>query len=232
MNAPHIAQTGVMSLVLQSGMMAKMVLLLLLAASIYSWAVIWVKNRTLSKARKENSKFLEIFWNSRSIEDIFVKAEKFVASPVANVFKSGFKELKKVSGPEYKSLEDQGIENVTRALVRASTFEVAALEKQVSWLATIASAAPFVGLFGTVWGIMNSFQNIGATGTANLAIVAPGISEALITTATGIAAAVPAVIAYNFFVGQIKRQAVDMDVFSQDFLNIIQRGVAGIRKGT
>ncbi|MGZ3688950.1 MAG: MotA/TolQ/ExbB proton channel family protein, partial [Bdellovibrionota bacterium] len=102
---------------------------------------------------------------------------------------------------------------------------IASLERNVGWLATTASAAPFVGLFGTVWGIMNSFQNIGATGAASLAVVAPGISEALITTATGIGAAIPAVVAYNFFAGQIKRIAVDMDTFSHDFINIVQRSV-------
>ena len=149
-------------------------------------------------------------------------------SPVAAVFKSGVKELKKVAPGEGAD----GIDNVHRALVRASNSEIAGFERHVGWLATTASAAPFVGLFGTVWGIMNSFQNIGATGAANLAVVAPGISEALITTATGIGAAIPAVIAYNHFAGQIKRLSVDMECFTQDFLNIIQRSIIGTRKGS
>ena len=139
------------------------------------------------------------------------------------------KELKRLSNTELEAIRHEGVENVHRALLRASNTEIAALERQVGWLATTASAAPFIGLFGTVWGIMNSFQNIGATGAANLAVVAPGISEALITTATGIGAAIPAVIAYNHFAGQIKRLATDMDCFAHDFLNIVQRSVSARR---
>jgi biopolymer transport protein TolQ len=123
-------------------------------------------------------------------------------------------------------------ELVTRALRQALNRATADLERGQVFLASIGSVAPFVGLFGTVWGIMNSFQSIGASGAANLAVVAPGISEALVTTATGIAAAIPAVVAYNYFSGQIKRVAVDMDCFSQDFMNIVQRSLlGGSRKG-
>ena len=148
---------------------------------------------------------------------------------MATVFKSGVKELKKVNSGEGETDNSGKVDNIYRALLRSSTSEVAALESHLGWLATTASAAPFVGLFGTVWGIMNSFQSIGASGAANLATVGPGISEALITTATGIAAAIPAVVAYNHFAGQIKRLAVDMECFSQDFINIIQRSM-GRRK--
>ena len=153
------------------------------------------------------------------------RATSFQARPVATVFKSGLKELRKVA-PTEAALHNLGnVDNVHRALIRSSSSEVALLEKHVGWLATTASAAPFVGLFGTVWGIMNAFQSIGAYGAANLAVVAPGISEALITTATGIGAAIPAVVAYNHFAGQIRRLAVEMDGFSQDFINIVQRNV-------
>src|SRR5262249_47311160 len=143
--------------------------------------------------------FLNVFWHGKNIEEIFAKSEKFPASPVATVFKAGVKELKKVNSSDSDADSAGKIDNIHRALLRSSTAEVAALETSLGWLATTASAAPFIGLFGTVWGIMNSFQSIGATGAANLATVGPGISEALITTATGIAAAIPAVVAYNHF---------------------------------
>lgn len=222
-------QHGVLDLVAQAGPVGKAVLVLLLFASVVSWALIFMKWRSIKVANAENGEFLDVFWHSKNIEEIYDRSDRYVRSPVASVFKSGFKELKKLTGSETRG--SFAVENITRALMRASNSEVAVLEKHVSWLATIASAAPFVGLFGTVWGIMDSFQKIGATGAANLAVVAPGISEALIATAAGIGAAIPAVVAYNYFAGQIKRQAVDMDNFSQDFLNIVQRSVLGGRSG-
>jgi biopolymer transport protein TolQ len=223
-----LASGGVLDLIADSGPVAKFVLLILLSASIFCWAIILLKWRALSRAQNQNQKFLNVFWHSKSIDEIFAKSEKFPASPVASVFKHGVKELKK-SGPGTENEGDPAgrIENIQRALLRSSSSEVAALETHLGWLATTASAAPFIGLFGTVWGIMNSFQSIGATGAANLATVGPGISEALITTATGIAAAIPAVVAYNHFAGLIKRQAVDMDCFAHDFVNIIQRSLSG-----
>ena len=223
--AQPVLQLGILDLVLTSGPMAKLVLLSLVGASIASWGVIVSKWKTLKLATEENERFLDLFWSGRNIEEIFVKTEEIEDSPVAMIFKSGVKELKKFPYSDTQPLDELAIDNIARSLARASNAEVARLEKQVSLLATTASAAPFVGLFGTVWGIMNSFQSIGASGGANLAVVAPGISEALITTAAGIAAAVPAVIAYNHFANAIKRAAVDMDAFSQDFLNILQRNV-------
>ena len=232
MQSTHLAQTGIFNLVADAGPMAKLVLLLLLGASVMCWTVIFTKWRSLSRAINENAAFLNAFWNGKNLDEILIRSEKFPSSPVASVFKSGVKELKKLSTDELSSAGTEKVDNVQRALIRASNTEIAALEKHVGWLATTASAAPFVGLFGTVWGIMNSFQSIGASGAANLAVVAPGISEALITTATGIGAAIPAVIAYNHFAGQIKRVSVDMECFSQDFMNIIQRSVlTGGRKG-
>jgi biopolymer transport protein TolQ len=209
-----------MDLISQSGPMAKLVLLVLLVASILSWAIIFSKVRLLNRCTWENSEFLNLFWNSRNVDDVLARTERFERSPVAKVFRNGVRELKKLSEREQ---DPRTIDNISRSLYRASSAEVAKLEKNVSWLATVASATPFIGLFGTVWGIMNSFQSIGASGAANLAVVAPGISEALITTAMGIGAAVPAVIGYNHILTLIKRAAIDMDGFTQDFLNIIQR---------
>ncbi len=223
-SAPHVTP-DVLDLIAQAGLVAKIVLCLLLAASVYCWGIIFSKGLSLKRVRKQNHEFLHVFWHSKTIDEIMEKTEGFSASPVAMVFRSGVKELKKLSSDELQGAGVEKVDNIQRALFRASTSEISALERNVSWLATTASAAPFVGLFGTVWGIMNSFQSIGASGAANLAVVAPGISEALITTAMGIAAAIPAVIAYNHFAGAIRRVSVDMESFSQDFMNIIQRSV-------
>ena len=238
MTSPTLAPTGFLSLISDAGPMAKLILLLLCGASVFCWAIIFSKWRSLKRATEENAKFLTAFWNGKTIDEVFAKTDKYPSSPVAAVFKSGVKEFKKFA-PEHNPDETNEsslgkVENIQRALARASNSEIASLEKNVGWLATTASASPFVGLFGTVWGIMTSFQSIGASGSANLAVVAPGISEALITTATGIAAAIPAVIAYNHFAGQIKRLTVDMDCFSQDFMNIIQRSLlaGSSKKGT
>ncbi|HAR42016.1 MAG TPA: Tol-Pal system subunit TolQ, partial [Bdellovibrionales bacterium] len=174
-----------------------------------------------------------------NLDEIIAKVDQFSASPIAVIFQAGMKEMKRFPGldGEINGGADRSsdrIENIYRAMIRTSQSEVAVFERHIGWLATTASAAPFVGLFGTVWGIMNSFQNIGATGAANLAVVAPGISEALITTATGIGAAIPAVIAYNHFAGQIKRISIEMEGFSHDFLNIVQRSFSNAagRKGS
>lgn len=232
MPATHITQTGVLDLIFQAGPVAKFILLLLFIASINCWAIIFSKWKKLRVAQHQNDKFMDIFWNGKSLDEIVAKSERYAHSPLAAVFRYAVKELKKVSSNDPSPLSPDKMDNVQRALARASNTEISTLEKNVTFLATTASAAPFVGLFGTVWGIMNSFQNIGATGAANLAVVAPGISEALITTATGIGAAIPAVIAYNYFAGQIKRAAIDIECFSQDFINIVQRSLAQNRKGT
>jgi biopolymer transport protein TolQ len=228
----QLATSGILGLITDSGPVAKFVLFLLASTSVYCWAIIFTKWKTIKRATDENVEFLNIFWHAKSIDEVFAKSEKYASSPVASVFKSGVKELRKIA-PGEEMVQGGTVDNVHRALIRSSNHEVATLEKHIGWLATTASAAPFVGLFGTVWGIMNAFQNIGASGAANLAVVAPGISEALITTATGIGAAIPAVIAYNHFAGQIRKMSVEMEGFSQDFINIVQRNVIQSgRKGT
>jgi biopolymer transport protein TolQ len=222
-----VANTDVWSLVGQATAVVKFVLIVLLFASVFSWALIFSKNRTLRRMNRENRKFLETFWASRSLESMATRISQFPGSSIASVFKSGFQELTKLPPPSRGALPPGALDNVARGLSRASATEVAELERRVGWLATIANSSPFIGLFGTVWGIMHSFQGIGARGSASLAIVAPGISEALIATATGLFAAIPAVIAYNHFIGQIRRAAVDMDVFAQDFLNLVQQSYLG-----
>ena len=225
MTPTHVTQSGILDLIFDSGIMAKFVLLLLLGASMMCWAVIFTKWRTFRAVHSQNRNFVDLFWSGKSVDEILSKTEKFPESSVASLFKYGIKELKRLSGGDGPATTThEKLDQLFRALNRASVDELAALEKHLGWLASTASAAPFVGLFGTVWGIMNSFQNIGATGNANLAVVAPGISEALITTAAGIAAAVPAVIAYNYFAGQLKKTATDMETFAHDFIAIVQRG--------
>ena len=183
----------------------KLVLLLLMFASVATWAIIFTKTRLIKNAFLKNQEFLDFFWNAKALEDVYQQVDDFSASPLAKVFNSGYKELRKLPTQDRTLDGLPEISNIERALNRAHLIEMDELEKYVDWLASTASAAPFVGLFGTVWGIMSSFQNIGATGSASLAIVAPGISEALIATAVGLAAAIPAAVAYNYFLNKINK---------------------------
>ena len=196
---------SLVDLVMSAGPMGKLILLLLFGISVFCWAIIFAKYRSLKIAQSENGKFLGFFWQSKSMDEIFLRIDQYARSPVAAVFRSGMKELRKLPGGYDPSTSGLEVENVSRSLTRSANDEIAVLERHVTWLATTASAAPFIGLFGTVWGIMTSFQRIGASGAANLAVVAPGISEALIATAAGIGAAIPAAISYNYFLNQIKR---------------------------
>lgn len=227
MNAVNTSvPAGVFDLVGQSGLLVQLVLLLLASTSVLCWAIIWLKSKLLRTATAENERFLDLFWKGKTLEEIYHKTEAVPEAPLSRVYRAGYKELARLSPPEAPPGSSPGLEevdSVARALSRSSQQELMELEKHLSWLATTASAAPFVGLFGTVWGIMNSFHQIGATGSANLAVVAPGISEALIATAVGLAAAIPAVIAYNYFVNRLKKIAIDLDSFSKDLLNIVQR---------
>ena len=174
-------------------------------------------------------KFLDTFWQSKRLDAIYQAAERLRASPISQVFRAGYVELSKVTAQkkegERGGMNEQlgGIENVERALKRAAATEVTHLESTVPFLGTTASAAPFIGLFGTVWGIMRAFNDIYRMGNANLATVAKPISEALIATAFGLAAAIPAVVAYNYFVTRIRVLDSEMTNFSHDFLNIVKR---------
>lgn len=214
-------------LILHAGIIGKIIVAFLAFVSMFSWSIIFSKWVAIRRAKEKDAKFIDAFWHSKSIEDIFADMDRFEGSPIAGVFRAGVKELRKNTQASVPISET--ISNIQRTLFRASTAEIALLETNVSWLATTASASPFIGLFGTVWGIMHSFQSIGLTGSANLAVVAPGIGEALITTAIGIGTAIPAVIAYNHFAGRIKSEATEMDCFTQDFLNIISRNASASR---
>jgi biopolymer transport protein TolQ len=212
-----------------SGAVGIAVLALLLGASAVSWAIIVKKWLQIRRAQDQSVRFLETFWQSKRLDAIYEAAERLGASPISQVFRAGYVELSKVTaqtkenGERGMQEELGGLENVERALKRAAASEVTALEAQVPFLGTTASAAPFVGLFGTVWGIMRAFHDIYRVGNANLATVARPISEALIATAVGLFAAIPAVVAYNYFVSKIRVLDSEMTNFSNDFLNIVRR---------
>lgn len=227
---PAPQQHGVLDLVRGSGLVVQAILYLLVLFSVVSWGIIAQKLRQIRRAKKESAKFVEIFWERRNLSSIHDASRELTASPVGQVFRSGYEELVRVSRSKKESspgdnltTELGGVDNVTRAMQRATSVETTKLEKNCSFLATTASSAPFVGLFGTVWGIMDAFRGLSVTHSSSIQAVAPGIAEALIATAAGLAAAIPALMAYNYFVQQIKFLAVEMDNFSHEFLNIAER---------
>ena len=215
-------------LVLQAGPIVKLVLLVLLYFSLVSWAIIFYKFTIVQKAIKESDRFLDFFWSKKRFDTIGQGVKEFANSPLATLFREGYHEMLQLkkqpaeAGDDFSSKMDT-TELVGRALRRATTQETHRLEKYLTFLATTGSTAPFIGLFGTVWGIMDAFHGIGQTGSASLAVVAPGISEALIATAIGLAAAIPAVMGYNHFLNKVNVLIGEMDNFSQEFLNIVER---------
>jgi biopolymer transport protein TolQ len=225
-------------LVMGASSIVMMVLLMLAAMSLASWFIIGAKLVRLSQATRQSTVFLRQFWdpeqgnnwNVSRLETLYTAISNGPRSPLSNVFHAGYVELARVLGGDRASQVSAGqkhfggdIDNIARALRRASASEVMSLEMMVPFLATTGSTAPFIGLFGTVWGIMNAFMNIGAQKNASLDVVAPGIAEALIATAIGLVAAIPAVMAYNYFVRRINVLASEMDSFSSDMLNIVRR---------
>jgi len=219
---------GVLALISNAGPVVKVVLLILFFLSVTCWAIILFKGLKIRKIWNETSSFLNIFWEEKRLEAAYSAIRDHESSPAARIFRAGYKELinaAKNQKSERHAFEASRLDLIERALRRAESTEIAMLERHLNFLATTGSAAPFIGLFGTVWGIMNSFQRIGAIGTANLAVVAPGVSEALIATAIGLAAAIPAVIFYNIFVEKIKRLSQDIDSMTLEFLNIAERGL-------
>jgi biopolymer transport protein TolQ len=229
-------ELNIIQMILGAGLMVQCVLLLLFFFSITSWAIILIKFRYLRKAFGESADFIDYFWKSRSLSDAFAKAKQLQSSPVARIFRIGYMELKKLSQTgapltakrgESDTLRGKvtGTNNIQRALRRSINTEITKMTQMVPFLATTGNTTPFIGLFGTVWGIMNSFHGIGLRGSASLAVVAPGISEALVATAAGLAVAIPAVIAFNYFMQKIRVIESELQSFSADFLNIIEREI-------
>ena len=232
---------SVLDLVLQAGLVAKGVLLLLLFFSIASWAIIFAKLRTLRKAERQSDAFLRLFRTSKNLSAAYEEAKRYPASPVVGLFREGFRELSQhgrvnphpggspAGMPSTPPAERSGeiLEGIGRTLRHASLRELSQIERHLIFLATTGSVTPFIGLFGTVWGIIDAFVGIGAAGSANLGAVAPGIAEALIATAAGLAAAIPAVIAYNYFVNRIRGIGTRLDLFTLEFMGLAERLVGG-----
>jgi len=224
--------SGVLELIWNAGPVAKLVLAVLLFFSIVSWALIVEKWWQFRRVRRQTLGFIKVFREGRRPSMVQMAAKKFRESPLAQLYAAAYQEVAGIPEVAEHMLEDvdegvtqERLESVHRALRRAAGLEVAQLERYLPFLATTASSTPFIGLFGTVWGIMSAFHGIGAQGSASLAVVAPGISEALIATAAGLGAAIPAVIGYNYFVNRVKHWATEMDGFTLDLLNLLSRPV-------
>ncbi|HEY6302581.1 MAG TPA: MotA/TolQ/ExbB proton channel family protein [Terriglobales bacterium] len=210
----------IVDLVLQTGPVAKTVLLLLIAFSVLSWAVILAKWRLIRRARTQSRRFVRAFRKAQRLQDIAAVAEQFHPSPLVGVFEAAVVEFKRQMGTT------GGIHNlvaIQRAMQIGSSEEITRLERNVPYLAITGVVTPFIGLFGTVWGIIEAFHGLGTAGAATLRAVAPGISEALITTAAGLAAAIPAVIAYNLIIASIREMASRNDDFTLEMLNLVER---------
>jgi biopolymer transport protein TolQ len=232
-------QGSVFQMITSSGPVAKTVLVVLLGFSFLSWSVMIERFRLYRRALKESRDFLNSMDQIRNLADLRERCDRFSGSPVASIFKAGFRELtSQAVGPDDRRFPGapvaasetslgRRIERVQRVLDRAALAESDRLEAFLPVLATTGSVTPFVGLFGTVWGIMNAFQKIGVQGSASLGAVAPGISEALITTAAGLAAAIPAVIGYNYFLGQFRQINSAMDDFALRFVAIAEQHLEG-----
>lgn len=223
---------SIFEMMFNAGLMVKLVMITLLLFSLVSWSIIIMKQVMLKRAGNASDDFLEEFWESKTLNDAYDSAKEYTLSPEAAVFVSGFHELKKISsartaqsGGETLEMQVATMDNLKRAVRKAQLIESERLGRSLSFLATTGSAAPFIGLFGTVWGIMTSFHDIGVRGSASLAVVAPGISEALVATAAGLAVAIPAVIFYNFYANKIVDLETEVDNFSTDFLNLIERDI-------
>ena len=217
---------SVFYLIANAGTVVKIVLLMLAIMSVVTWGIVFSKWSQLRKAKNESNKFSEVFWSSRNLSQITDASMRLAASPIAKVYNAGHRELThivKASEGGGENGEFGDIDNITRALQRAKAEEITRLEQGTTFLATTASAAPFIGLFGTVWGIMDAFIGLSRVKSSSIQAVAPGISEALIATAIGLAAAIPAAIFYNYFMQQVRLLARNMDIFSAEFLNIARR---------
>ena len=225
------SEIDLFKLILSSSIISKVVLLILLFFSIVSWAIIFKKFVVIRKRRRDSETFIRMFRKSKRFSEISTACESLRNTPLVEVFLAGYEELEAQLLPDGKA-QASGVSHsptlktinvIQRALSRASSVELTKLERNMSWLATTASVAPFIGLFGTVLGIITAFTGLGLEGTATIRAVAPGIADSLIATAAGLFAAIPAVIGYNYFVHQVKEFGSAMDDFSLEFLNLMER---------
>jgi biopolymer transport protein TolQ len=227
------AKLDILNIIWHSGLVVKLVLVLLIAASVYSWAIILKKKKLFAEVDENNKRFLEIYTNSENLKDIMIKSEMLPFSPYKALYTNGYKELVKMkeayTGQHQKSglafhFQNFGMGVLERGLKKGANETTEELSKLLSTLASIGSVSPFVGLFGTVWGIINAFAGL-ANGGGSIDAVAPGIAEALVSTAVGLAAAIPAVWFYNKFNSMNDRVNSEMESFGQDFINVVERSV-------
>jgi biopolymer transport protein TolQ len=224
--------SDIIQMVLHAGPVVKFILLVLSLFSVTSWAIIFMKWRLFRRAKNENTLFLELFWESTALNKIYGESDQYSFSPVAQLFRAAYSEIIRLGRIQNPTGVKDGsgsmmpmLDVVERSLKKTTLDQTGTLERAISFLATTGNTTPFIGLFGTVWGIMESFRGIGMRGAANLAVVAPGISEALIATAAGLAAAIPAVVAYNYFSSKLSVLRNEMDLFSADFLSLVERQI-------
>ncbi|HSO08437.1 MAG TPA: protein TolQ [Desulfoprunum sp.] len=220
-------------MIFHAGPVGQLVMLTLLIFSVASWTIVFMKTRLFRKVRIDSEDFLETFWASTNLNEAHKAAAEYEYSPEASVFAAGFTELQKIN--KIRSRKDENavaetlemqlatMDNLKRAVRKAEAQQLTKLGSALAFLATTGSATPFIGLFGTVWGIMASFHDIGQRGSASLAVVAPGISEALVATAAGLAVAIPAVIFFNYFSNRVNDIDGNMQNFTTDFLNLVER---------
>jgi biopolymer transport protein TolQ len=227
-----VEELSLVAMFWHAGAMVKFVMLLLLFFSLGSWYIIFTKHMLFKRSRRNSADFVKTFWSCKTMAEANQAAAEMPASPEAVIFRQGYTELLKINkskgaAADSDSLENRlaGIDNLKRCLEKTGNQEVAALGRKLGFLATTGSATPFIGLFGTVWGIMASFHEIGKVGSASLAVVAPGISEALVATAAGLAVAIPAVIFYNYYSNQVNDLENGMQSFVSDFLNLVERDI-------
>lgn len=216
--------------ILSANIVVQLSLLILVAMSVATWAIILSKKTHFDRIKEANSSFLDEFWKASSLDDVHANLDNHKESPAAFLFHSGYSELRKMADSNLAEKDDSstvpllsGIDNLERALKKSLDIELAKAEKRLTFLATTGSSGPFIGLFGTVVGIMTAFQKIAEAGSANLAVVAPGISEALIATAVGLFAAIPASVFYNVYNSKVAKLELELSNFSNDFLNIAKR---------
>lgn len=223
--------TSALDSILQASLIVQLTLLILISLSIVCWAVGYTKFLQFKKLRIADEVFMNKFAKASSLDRLYEDLDDLGKSAIARVFRDAYVEMKKIAESPHMTSKDSnsekpllsGLDNLERILRKSSDKEISAMEAHLTILATTGSTGPFIGLFGTVWGIMGSFHKIGQSGNASLAVVAPGISEALIATAIGLAAAIPAVVLYNNFIAQIRKQEIELSNFSADFLNIVKR---------
>lgn len=233
-----VAGKKLTDLVAESSFFAKIVLLILVTFSVVSWAIIIYKYFELKRNARAADSFVAEFRRRRSLEKSFSALTRMRRSPMSHIYETALVELETISehkgdrqGPSdnpRRVIDDEHLDHITEAMDRAGTDEMLRLERYVVFLATTANASPFLGLLGTVWGIMESFAQIGVSGTATLAVVAPGIAEALIATVAGLAAAIPALIAYNFYISKLRQMGGHIDNFKSELLSAIKKELTAV----